>query len=60
MWSFAAAFSAVLLLSGGATALRSAAVVAAVPFTVILIGLCISLGITVWRDRDQVPKSSAH
>ena len=58
MWSFAAAFSAVLLLSGGATALRSAAVVAAVPFTVILIGLCISLGITLWRDRDQVGASS--
>lgn len=54
MWSFAAAFSAVLLLSGGVTALRSAAVVAAVPFTVILIGLCVSLVITLWRDRDQV------
>ncbi|MGB3186404.1 MAG: BCCT family transporter [Ornithinimicrobium sp.] len=54
MWSFAAAFSAVLLLSGGTTALRSAAVVAAVPFTVILIGLCVSLGITLWRDRNQL------
>ncbi len=54
MWSFAAAFAAVLLLSGGTTALRSAAVVAAVPFTVILIGLCVSLGLTLWKDRDRL------
>ncbi len=54
MWSFAAAFSAVLLLSGGTTALRDAAVVAAVPFTVILLGLCISLGLTLWKDRDHL------
>jgi len=53
MWSFAAAFAAVLLLSGGPTDLRSAAVVAALPFTVILVGLCLSLAIMLWQDREK-------
>lgn len=54
MWSFAAAFAAVLLLSGGPDTLRNAAVVAAVPFTVLLIGLGVSLLLSLWRDRHGV------
>jgi glycine betaine transporter len=50
MWSFAAAFAAVLLLSGGRDSLHGAAVIAAAPFTVILLGLAISLVIMLWRD----------
>ena len=51
MWSFAAAFAAVLLLSGGPDSLRGAAVIAAAPFTVILLGLALSLVIMLWQDR---------
>lgn len=43
MWSFGAAFAAVLLLGGGTEDLRAAAVICAVPFMVILVGLCVSL-----------------
>ncbi|MFC7465474.1 BCCT family transporter [Brachybacterium sp. GCM10030252] len=53
MWSFGAAFAAVLLLSGGQDDLRSAAVIAAVPFTLILLGLGISLVMMLWRDRRR-------
>ncbi|MGO1523146.1 MAG: BCCT family transporter [Nesterenkonia sp.] len=59
MWSFAAAFAAVLLLSGGSDSLRGAAVVAAAPFTVILLGLGISLVIMLWRDRAGRGRSDA-
>lgn len=51
MWSFAAAFAAVLLLAGGTEDLRNAAVIAAVPFSVILVALAISLVVMLWRDR---------
>ncbi|WP_051298603.1 BCCT family transporter [Arthrobacter castelli] len=51
MWSFAAAFAAVLLLSGGRDSLRGAAVIAAAPFTLILLGMVLSLFIMLWRDR---------
>lgn len=51
MWSFAAACAAVLLLSGGLDSLHGAAVIAAAPFTVILLGLGVSLVIMLWRDR---------
>lgn len=54
MWSFAAAFAAVLLLSGGQDDLRSAAVIAAAPFTVILLGLAVSLVVMLRRDRVGV------
>ena len=54
MWSFAAAFAAVLLLSAGPDGLRGAAVIAAAPFTVILLGLGVSLVIMLWRDRSGV------
>lgn len=54
MWSFAAAFAAVLLLSGGTDSLQGSAVIAAAPFTVILIGLCVSLALELWRDRSSV------
>jgi glycine betaine transporter len=50
MWSFSAAFAAVLLLSGGRANLQGAAVVAAVPFTVILVGLCAALAVSLVRD----------
>jgi glycine betaine transporter len=44
MWSFlGGAFAAVLLLGGGTTSLQGAAVVGAVPFTLILVLLCVSL-----------------
>ncbi len=51
MWSFAAAFAAVLLLTGGADSLRHAAVIAAVPFTLILVALCVSLVLDLRSDR---------
>ncbi|GAA2332132.1 hypothetical protein GCM10009854_04160 [Saccharopolyspora halophila] len=51
MWSFAAAFAAVLLLSGGQDSLRSTAVIAAVPFTLILLALCVALALSLWQDR---------
>ncbi|GAA1234502.1 BCCT family transporter [Prauserella halophila] len=51
MWSFAAAFAAVLLLGRGVTTLQGSAVVAAAPFAVILIGLCVSLTLSLWRDH---------
>ncbi|NYG36503.1 BCCT family transporter [Janibacter alkaliphilus] len=59
MWSFAAAFAAVLLLAGGPGSLRDAAVVAAVPFTVILLALCVALVRDVWGDRAGVRHESA-
>lgn len=51
MWSFAAAFAAVLLLSGGVAALQGAALVAAVPFTIILVALGPALLVALRRDR---------
>ncbi len=59
MWSFAAAFAAVLLLSGGSDSLRDAAVIAAAPFTVILVGLCLSLVPMLWRDRAGAVRKSS-
>lgn len=53
MWSFAAAFAAVLLLAGGAEDLRGAAVVAAVPFTLLMLALAVSLVLMLWRDRRR-------
>ncbi|QOR69338.1 BCCT family transporter [Ruania alkalisoli] len=50
LWSFSAAFAAVLLLAGGVSALQGAAVVAAVPFTVILLAVCVSFVLMVVRD----------
>lgn len=59
MWSFAAAFAAVLLLGGGPDSLRDSAVIAAVPFTVILLGLCLSLAIDIRRDRPGMRQQGA-
>lgn len=53
MWSFAAAFAAVLLLSGGTESLQGAAVVAALPFTVILLALVVSFVVAVTRDARR-------
>lgn len=55
MWSFAAAFAAVLLLGEGSESLQNAAVIAAAPFTVLLLCLGISLAIMLWRDRHGKP-----
>lgn len=51
MWSFGAAFAAVLLLAGGEDGLQGAALVAALPFTVILLASAVGLVIVLWRDR---------
>lgn len=51
MWSFGAAFAAVLLLEGGRQSLQGAAVITAVPFTVILVCLCVSLCKILLRER---------
>lgn len=53
LWSFSAAFAAVLLLAGGPESLQGAAVVAAVPFTVILLAVCLSFVLMVVRDLRQ-------
>jgi glycine betaine transporter len=58
LWSFAAAFAAVLLLGGGVPTLQGAAVVAAAPFTVILLGLCVALLVDLHREPSQA--SGAH
>lgn len=50
-WSFAAAFAAVLLLGNGPDNLRNAAVVAALPFLIILVALGVSLLLSLSRDR---------
>ncbi|GHD04003.1 BCCT family transporter [Zhihengliuella salsuginis] len=59
LWSFSAAFAAVLLLSGGPDSLRGAAVIAAAPFTVILLGLGVSLVVMLWRDRAGAARSDS-
>ncbi|OLT39798.1 hypothetical protein BJF86_05940 [Serinicoccus sp. CNJ-927] len=46
-----AVFWASLLLTGGAESLRDAAVIAAVPFTLILVALCVSPAVDTRRDR---------
>ena len=45
-----ALFAAVLLLDSGSRSLQGAAVIGAVPFTVILAGLCVSLGKSILQD----------
>jgi glycine betaine transporter len=54
MWSFGAAFAAVLLLEGGTRDLHASAVVSAVPFALILVALCVSLvkGLVTDRQTD--------
>src|SRR5690606_12541507 len=44
--------AAVLLLSGGLAALQTASVIAALPFAVILIGMCFALHRALSRDHD--------
>jgi choline/carnitine/betaine transport len=44
MWGvFTGAAAAILLLAGGLPALQQAAIIAAAPFTLVMIGLCVSL-----------------
>lgn len=54
MWAFGAAFAAILLIAGGRSSLHGAAVVAAVPFTVILILLAVGLCVSLVRSRRAV------
>lgn len=55
MWSFAAAFAAVLLLDGGVPTLQGAAVIGAAPFTLILLALCAALLVDLRREPLDSP-----
>ena len=59
MWAaFGASFAAVLLLDGRGLTFQGAAVVGAVPFTVILVCLCIALGKSLLREvREEGPET---
>ncbi|CAN5202624.1 hypothetical protein BH24ACT16_BH24ACT16_10710 [soil metagenome] len=59
MWSaLGGAFAAVLLLDGGTTSLQGAAVVGAVPFTVILLPLCVALGKSLLQEPREKREAS--
>ncbi|WP_119066760.1 glycine betaine uptake BCCT transporter [Rubrobacter indicoceani] len=49
-----ASFASVLLLAGGLTALQNVAIIAAVPFAVIMLGMCVSL----YRALSEEPAVS--
>ena len=58
VWGFIiAAFAAVVLLAGGLDALQKVAIIAAVPFAVIMIGMCLSLYVGLTREEapEEVP-----
>ena len=56
MWAaFGASFAAVLLLDGRELTFQGAAVVGAVPFTAILVCLCIALGKSLLREVREEP-----
>jgi glycine betaine transporter len=58
MWSIlGAAFAAVLLLDSGSRSLQGAAVVGAVPFTIILVCLCVALGKSLLQDAREEKKA---
>jgi choline/carnitine/betaine transport len=48
------AAAAVLLLAGGLTALQQASIIAAAPFTIVMIGLCIGLRRALRADADAL------
>ncbi|MGF1472340.1 MAG: BCCT family transporter [Rubrobacteraceae bacterium] len=57
-WGFIiAAFAAVVLLAGGLDALQKVAIIAAVPFAVIMIAMCLSLyvGLSQEEAPEEVP-----
>jgi glycine betaine transporter len=57
-WGFIiAAFAAVVLLAGGLDALQKVAIIAAVPFAVIMIAMCFSLYVGLTREEapEEVP-----
>jgi glycine betaine transporter len=59
LWGvFTGAAAAVLLLAGGLQALQQAAIIAAAPFTLVMIGLCVSLfealSVDFGRSRQEV------
>ncbi len=53
--ALAASVASMLLLSGGLEAMQRAAILAAVPFTVIMVGLCVSL----YKSLAEEPKAFA-
>jgi len=60
MWGvFTGAAAAVLLVAGGLQALQQAAIIAAAPFTLVMIGLCVSLFKALQADfgRPRVPSA---
>ena len=48
-----AAFAAVVLLAGGLEALQKVAIIAAVPFAVIMIAMCVSLYVALSRGEAR-------
>lgn len=51
-----ASFAAVLLVSGGLTALQTATLVAAAPFSIIMVFMCVSLFMMLYREsKEQSP-----
>jgi glycine betaine transporter len=55
-----ASFAAVLLVAGGLSALQTATITAAIPFTVVMIGICVSLYKSLSaevRDRETAPEA---
>ena len=56
------ASAAVLLLAGGLNALQQAAIIAAAPFLLVMIGLCVSLWKALHDDErpDVVPDEEEH
>jgi glycine betaine transporter len=58
LWGVATgAAAAILLLANGLTALQQAAIIAAAPFTIVMIGLCVSLVKGLAGDATQLPAS---
>ena len=45
------AVAAVLLLAGGLAAMQTANIITALPFTIALLAMCVSLGLGLWREH---------
>jgi choline-glycine betaine transporter len=56
---FTGAAAAVLLLAGGLDALQQAAIIAAAPFTLVMIGLCVSLFKALQEDFGRAATGAA-
>jgi glycine betaine transporter len=56
LWGVATgAAAAILLLANGLTALQQAAIIAAAPFTVVMIGLCVSVVKGLTQEAARIP-----